>query len=60
MIETVRIENLWVSRVIPSSYAVDAFRSTFMCYPSGFPQLAPIQTEVVIKTVFGLVIPFLG
>ncbi len=37
---------LWGSRVLPLSYAVDAFRSTLMGYPVGFPELAPIEVEV--------------
>jgi ABC-2 type transport system permease protein len=53
-------EVLYVSRLIPLSYCVDAFRSTLMGYPEGFPELLPIETEVVIVTVFGLVMPVLG
>lgn len=51
---------VWVSRAIPISYSVDAFRATLMDYPPGFPELAPLQIELVIITVFGLVMPFLG
>ncbi len=51
---------LWVSRAIPLSYAVDAFRSTLMGYPSGFPELAPIQVELVIVTLFGVLMPVVG
>jgi ABC-type polysaccharide/polyol phosphate export permease len=49
-----------VSRAIPLAYAVDAFRSTMMGYPPGFPELASIQTETVIVTLFGLLMPVLG
>ena len=49
-----------ISRLIPVSYAVDAFRSTLMGYPHGFPELAPIETEIVIVTVFGALMPILG
>ena len=49
-----------VSRLLPTAYAVDAFRSTLMGYPPGFPELAPIQTEIVIVTLFGLLMPFVG
>ncbi len=49
-----------VSRLIPTSYGVDAFRSTLMGYPAGFPELAPIQTEIWITTLFGVVMPFVG
>ncbi len=51
---------LWVSRAIPLSYAVDAFRSTLMGYPPGFPELAPIEVELVIVTLFGVFMPVLG
>jgi ABC-2 type transport system permease protein len=50
----------YISRLIPLSYAVDAFRSTLMGYPSGYPELAPISTELVIVTLFGLLMPPLG
>jgi ABC-2 type transport system permease protein len=51
---------LWISRAIPLSYGVDAFRSTLMGYPAGYPELAPIEVEIMIVTVFGLVMPLLG
>lgn len=51
---------LTISRLIPVSYGVDAFRSTIMGYPQGFPELAPIQTEIVIVTLYGLLMPLLG
>lgn len=50
----------WVSRAIPLAYAVDAFRSTLMGYPEGFPELAPFPVEFVIVTAFGLAMPFIG
>lgn len=49
-----------VAKIIPLSYAVDAFRSTMMGYPAGFPELAPIEVELFIVTLFGLVMPLLG
>lgn len=48
------------SRLIPLSYGVDAFRSTLMGYPAGFPELAPIGVEIVIVAAFGLAMPGLG
>ncbi|HEX9677010.1 MAG TPA: ABC transporter permease [Anaerolineales bacterium] len=51
---------LAVSRAIPLAYAVDGFRSTLMGLPPGFPELAPIGTEIVITTLFGLFMPLLG
>jgi ABC-2 type transport system permease protein len=50
----------FVSRLIPLSYAVDAFRSTLMGYPAGFPELLPIGQELVIVTGFGLLMPLAG
>lgn len=50
----------WVARLIPLSYTVDAFRSTLMGYPAGFPELAPIEVELVIITLFGLLMPVAG
>lgn len=47
-------------RVIPLAYGVDAFRSTLMGYPAGFPELAPIEAELVIVTAFGLLMPVFG
>lgn len=49
-----------ISRLIPLSYSVDAFRSTLMGFPPGFPELAPIQVEVVIVTIFGILMPIAG
>jgi ABC-2 type transport system permease protein len=49
-----------VSRLIPISYCVDAFRSTLMGWPPGFPELAALETELVIVIVYALVTPLLG
>jgi ABC-2 type transport system permease protein len=49
-----------VSRLIPISYCVDAFRSTLMGLPAGWPELAPIETELVIVVVYALATPLLG
>jgi ABC-2 type transport system permease protein len=49
-----------ISRLLPPSYAVDAFRSTLMGFPPGFPELAPIELEVAIVTLFGVMMPYLG
>jgi ABC-2 type transport system permease protein len=51
---------LTISRFIPLSYAVDAFRSTLMDYPPGFPELAPIEIEIVITVLFGVLMPIIG
>ncbi len=49
-----------IVRAIPLAYGVDAFRSTLMGYPPGYPELAPIEVELVIVTAFGLLMPALG
>jgi len=49
-----------VSRVIPLSYGVDAFRSTLMGFPNGYPELAPLGVEIAIVVAFGLAMPVLG
>jgi ABC-type polysaccharide/polyol phosphate export permease len=51
---------LFLSRLIPLAYAVDAFRSTMMGFPPGFPELAPFPIELMITTLFGLIMPLLG
>ena len=51
---------LHVTRLIPLSYGVDAFRSALMDYPPGFPELLPINQEIIIVTLFGLITPALG
>jgi ABC-2 type transport system permease protein len=51
---------LFLSRLIPLAYAVDAFRSTMMGFPAGFPELAPFPIELMITTLFGLIMPPLG
>lgn len=49
-----------ISRGIPLAYAVDAFRSVMMGFPPGYPELAPIPVEIVIVTLFGLLMPLAG
>lgn len=48
------------ARLIPLAYAVDAFRSALMGYPPGFPELAPMPEEILIVTLFGILMPVLG
>jgi ABC-2 type transport system permease protein len=49
-----------VARVVPLSYGVDAFRSSLMGYPGGFPELASIEVELAIVAAFGLLMPLVG
>jgi ABC-2 type transport system permease protein len=49
-----------ISRLIPLSYGVDAFRSTMMGFPPGYPELAPIGVELIIVAAFGVGMPVLG
>ncbi len=44
----------WLARWVPLSYSVDAFRSTLMSFPAGYPELAPIGVEVPIVIAFGI------
>lgn len=50
----------FLSHLIPLSYCVDAFRSTLMGYPNGFPELASIEVELIIVTLFGIFMPLVG
>jgi len=50
----------WISRIIPLSYCVDAFRSTLIGLPPGFPELAPIGTELIIVVGYAVAAPVLG
>ncbi len=50
-----------VSRWLPVSYSVDAFRSLLIGTESGqFPELAPIEVEIAIVVLFGIVSPIVG
>lgn len=50
----------FLARLIPLAYGVDAFRSTLMGYPAGFPELAPLEVELAIVTLFGIIMPVVG
>lgn len=49
-----------VSRALPLSYCVDAFRSVLMGYPTGYPELAEMETEMTIVALFGILMPLIG
>lgn len=49
-----------VSYAVPLSYGVDLFRSALMGFPPGYPELLPASTELVIVTLWGLLMPVLG
>jgi len=49
-----------VSRMVPLSYSVDLLRSALLDFPAGFPELASVQVEIVIVTLWGLLMPPLG
>ena len=51
---------LFISKLIPLSYSVDAFRSSLMGFPDGFPELASIEIEIAIVTIFGILMPLIG
>jgi len=53
----------YVSRWIPVSYCVDAFRSALLNFPQEpypMPELLPLWQEMVIIIAFGLVTPIVG
>lgn len=49
-----------VSRAIPLSYAVDAFRSVLAGHPAGYPELAPLGIELAVVALFGILTPLFG
>ena len=49
-----------VSQCIPLSYCVDLFRSAMMGYSAGYPELAPVTTELVIAALWGVGMPLGG
>lgn len=49
-----------VSRVVPLSYSVDLLRAALLDFPAGFPELASVQVELTIVTIWGLVMPAIG
>ncbi len=51
---------LSISRLLPPAYAVDAFRSAMMGFPPGYPELASFPVEVIIVTLFGVIMPPVG
>ena len=50
----------WLSRLVPLSYCVDAFRSTLLGFPPGFPELAPFGIELTIVIAYAVAAPSLG
>ncbi|MFX0208133.1 MAG: ABC transporter permease [Candidatus Hodarchaeota archaeon] len=51
---------LWISKLIPISYAVDLFRSIMMGLPRGYPELASFEVEAIIVIFYGLLFPLFG
>ncbi|MBV9790332.1 MAG: ABC transporter permease [Chloroflexi bacterium] len=51
---------LILSRLVPLSYSVDLLRSALLDFPGGYPELASVQTELIIVTLWGLLMPPLG
>lgn len=50
----------YVSRWIPVSYGVDAFRSVLIGLPKGYPELLPFEAEMVVVVLFGILSPLFG
>jgi ABC-2 type transport system permease protein len=51
---------LAISRLIPFSYSVDAFRSALLGYPPGFPELLPLGAELGVIVAFAICSPLMG
>jgi ABC-type multidrug transport system permease subunit len=51
---------LLISRLIPLSYCVDAFRSALLGFPQGYPELAPFGVEMAVVAAFGVLTPLLS
>jgi ABC-2 type transport system permease protein len=49
----------YVSRWLPVSYSVDAFRSILL-NAEGYPELLPLEVELVIVSLFGILGPIVG
>lgn len=49
-----------IGRMVPLSYGVDLFRSALLGFPPGFPELARPEVEVLIVTLWALLMPPLG
>jgi ABC-2 type transport system permease protein len=50
----------YVSRWIPVSYGIDAFRSVLIGLPKGYPELLPFEAEMIVVVLFGILSPLLG
>ena len=50
----------YVSRWVPLSYCVDAFRTVMSDYPAGYPELAPLGVELAVVVGFGVLTPIIG
>ena len=50
----------YVSRWLPVSYSVDAFRSLLIGMPEGYPELAPLGVEIAVVVAFGIASPIVG
>ena len=51
---------LWISRLVPLSYCVDAFRSALLGFPAGFPELAPFEVELAVAVGYAVLMPLLS
>ncbi|MFQ5612276.1 MAG: ABC transporter permease, partial [Anaerolineae bacterium] len=49
-----------ISRLIPLSYAVDAFRTALLGFPSGYPELGSFGVELALVLAAGLLAPVAG
>lgn len=48
------------ARLIPLSYAVDAFRTVLLGFPAGYPELGPFPAELALVLASGVLGPLVG
>ncbi|MDY6986016.1 MAG: ABC transporter permease [Candidatus Thermoplasmatota archaeon] len=48
---------LWLSRAVPFSYGIDAFRATLLNTPT---ELLGIRAEILLLLIFGIIVPVAG
>ena len=49
-----------MAQFVPFSYCVDAYRSTLLGYPRGYPELAGVGQEFLVVLLCGILLPVIG
>ncbi|MFV2015262.1 MAG: ABC transporter permease, partial [Candidatus Heimdallarchaeota archaeon] len=50
----------FISLILPTSYSIDAIRTSLLGYPLGFPELLPFNIEIIIIIVSSFALLFFG